>query len=162
MFAAQKRVQTLVHPTWVVLVAFFFDQGSNAAINYKKSLTLTALQAVEQISNDIAKYRFPLTKKRQQPRIKTQSSSTQACFFSPNSLMTTFIFRKTMAISLLWYALARIVYDASGNPIETIFINWDKVTDIRINKGELLYYARFYKSIISISIAFQELHTTES
>jgi hypothetical protein len=29
----------------------------------------------------------------------------------------------------------RIVYDASGNPIETIFINWDKVTDIRINKG---------------------------
>jgi hypothetical protein len=41
-------------------------------------------------------------------------------------------------------------YDASGNPIETIFINWDKVTDIRINKGELLYYARFYKSIISI------------
>jgi hypothetical protein len=43
----------------------------------------------------------------------------------------------------------RIVYDASGNPIETIFINWDKVTDIRINKGGLLR-ARFYKSIISI------------
>jgi phage portal protein BeeE len=44
--------------------------------------------------------------------------------------MTTFIFRKTMAISLLLRgnALARIVYDASGNPIETIFINWDKVT----------------------------------
>jgi phage portal protein BeeE len=79
---------------------------------------------------DIAKYRFPLTKKRQQPRIKTQSSSTQARFFSPNSLMTTFIFQ-TMAISLLLRgnALARIVYDASGNPIETIFINWDKVTD---------------------------------
>jgi phage portal protein BeeE len=43
---------------------FSSGSGSNAAINYKKSLTLTAVyNAVEQISNDIAKYRFPLTKK---------------------------------------------------------------------------------------------------
>jgi hypothetical protein len=43
---------------------FSSGSGSNAAINYKKSLTLTrCLYAVEQISNDIAKYRFPLTKK---------------------------------------------------------------------------------------------------
>jgi phage portal protein BeeE len=61
---------------------FSSGSGSNALSIYKKSLTLTAVyNAVEQISNDIAKYRFPLTKKRQQPRIKTQSSSTQACFF---------------------------------------------------------------------------------
>jgi phage portal protein BeeE len=59
-----KGVQTLVHP-WVALGGFFSSgSGSNAAINYKKSLTLTAVyNAVEQISNDIAKYRFPLTKK---------------------------------------------------------------------------------------------------
>jgi phage portal protein BeeE len=58
---------------------FSSGSGSNAAINYKKSLTLTAVyNAVEQISNDIAKYRFPLTKKRQQPRIKI--ISTQSLF----------------------------------------------------------------------------------
>jgi phage portal protein BeeE len=72
-------VQTLVHPTWVALVASFLrDQA--AAINYKKSLTLTAVyNAVEQISNDIAKYRFPLTKKtattaNQNPIIQHTSS----------------------------------------------------------------------------------------
>jgi phage portal protein BeeE len=38
---------------------FSSGSGSNAAINYKKSLTLTAVyNAVEQISNDIAKTVF--------------------------------------------------------------------------------------------------------
>jgi phage portal protein BeeE len=64
----------------VALVALFF--GIRQQCSYQlQNRTLTAVyNAVEQISNDIAKYRFPLTKKRQQPRIKTQSSSTQACF----------------------------------------------------------------------------------
>jgi phage portal protein BeeE len=133
--------------------------GSNAAINYKKSHT-AVYNAVEQISNDIAKYRFPLTKK-QQPRIKTQSSSTQACFFSPNS-NDIYIFVKQWLFRcfLRGNALARIVYDASGNPIETIR---DKVTDIRINKGELLYYVQgFTNPLLASEYAFQELLTTES
>jgi hypothetical protein len=49
-------------------------------------------------------------------------------------------------------ALARIVYDASGNPIETIFINWDKVTDIRINKGELLYVQGFTNPLLASEV----------
>jgi hypothetical protein len=67
-----------------------------------------------------------------------------------------------MAISLLLRgnALARIVYDASGNPIETIFINWDKVTDIRINK-EIVLRAGFTNPLLASEV-FQELHTTES
>jgi phage portal protein BeeE len=47
------------------------------------------------------------------------------------------------------------VYDASGNPIETIFINWDKVTDIRINKGELLYYVQGFTNPL---LASEVLH----
>jgi hypothetical protein len=71
-----------------------------------------------------------------------------------------------MAISLLLRgnALARIVYDASGNPIETIFINWDKVTDIRINKGELLYYVQGFTNPLLASeyCISRTSHTTES
>jgi phage portal protein BeeE len=54
-----KGVQTLVHPTCGFSGFFSSGSGSNAAINYKKSLTLTAVyNAVEQISNDIAKNVF--------------------------------------------------------------------------------------------------------
>jgi hypothetical protein len=41
------------------------------------------------------------------------------------------------------------------NPIETIFINWDKVTDIRINKGELLYYVQGFTNPL---LASEVLH----
>jgi hypothetical protein len=49
-------------------------------------------------------------------------------------------------------ALARIMM---CNPIETIFINWDKVTDIRINKGELLYYVQGFTNPL---LASEVLH----
>jgi hypothetical protein len=39
--------------------------------------------------------------------------------------------------------------------IETIFINWDKVTDIRINKGELLYYVQGFTNPL---LASEVLH----
>jgi phage portal protein BeeE len=63
MFASQK-VQTLVHPTWVALVASFLRDQAAMQLSITKNRLLTAVyNAVEQISNDIAKYRFPLTKK---------------------------------------------------------------------------------------------------
>jgi phage portal protein BeeE len=57
---------------------FSSGSGSNAAINFKK-IAYTVYNAVEQISNDIAKYRFPLTKKtattaNQNPIIQHTSS----------------------------------------------------------------------------------------
>jgi hypothetical protein len=111
MFAAQK-VQTLVHP-WVALGGFFFF-GIRQQCSYqlqKIAYTYRGLQCSRANLKRYCKIPFSVNQKKQQPRIKTQSSSTQACFFSPNSLMTTFIFRKTMAISLLLRgnALARIV-----------------------------------------------------
>jgi hypothetical protein len=61
-----------------------------------------------------------------------------------------------MAISLLLRGMRWLEsYDASGNPIETIFINWDKVTDIRINKGELLYYVQGFTNPL---LASEVLH----
>jgi phage portal protein BeeE len=48
----------------VALVASFLRDQAAMQLSTTKKLTLTAVyNAVEQISNDIAKYRFPLTKK---------------------------------------------------------------------------------------------------
>jgi phage portal protein BeeE len=56
--------------------------GSNAAINYyKKSLTLTAVyNAVEQISNDIAKIPFSVNQKNGNNRESKPNHPAQACF----------------------------------------------------------------------------------
>jgi phage portal protein BeeE len=59
MFAAQRSANT-----GTSYMGIFFFGIRQQRYQYKKSLTLTAVyNAVEQISNDIAKYRFPLTKK---------------------------------------------------------------------------------------------------
>lgn len=127
----------------------FFSLGNSGAtshINYKKSLGLSAVyNAVEQISNDIAKIPFAVNcKKGNNRESQPNHPAHRLIAYEPNSLMTTFIFRKTMAISLLLRgnALAKIEYDAKGNPIETNYINWDHVTDIRIKNGELVYDVR--------------------
>jgi hypothetical protein len=52
-------VQTLVHPTWVALWLLFFGIGQQCGYQLKKiAYTYCCLQCMEQISNDIAKYRF--------------------------------------------------------------------------------------------------------
>lgn len=129
----------------------FFSLGNTAStssINYKKSLGLSAVfNAVEQISNDIAKIPFSVNCKKGNNRESQPNHPAQKLIsYEPNSLMTTFIFRKTMAISLLLRgnALAKIEFDAKGNPVETNFINWDIVTDVRIKNGELVYEVRGY------------------
>lgn len=124
------------------------NTGTTSHINYKKSLGLSAVyNAVEQISNDIAKIPFSVNCKKGNNRESQPNHPAQRLIaYEPNSLMTTFIFRKTMAISLLLRgnALAKIEFDVKGNPIETNFINWDIVTDIRIKNGELVYDVRGY------------------
>jgi ribosomal protein S7 len=82
MFTPQKRSANTRSLWWVLVVSF--GSGSNAAINYKKSLTLTAVyNAVEQISNDTK--RFPLTK-------KTATTANQNPIIQHTSL---FLFRLT-------------------------------------------------------------------
>jgi len=145
MFTSQKRSAASDRSYFGAFGNGIFSLGGGVAsgMNYKKSLTLTAVyNAVEQISNDIAKIPFSVNQKVGSNReSRPQHPAHSLIAFSPNSLMTTFIFRKTMAISLLLRgnALAKIIFDSQGNPIETIFINWDKVTNIRLKNGELVY-----------------------
>lgn len=143
-----------------------FSLGSSlsSGMNYKKSLTLTAVyNAVEQISNDIAKIPFSVNQKVGSNRESRPNHPAQRLIsFSPNTLMTTFIFRKTMAISLLLRgnALALIIFDNVGNPIETIFINWDRVMNIRLKNGELVYDVQGFENPLLASEVIHWKHFT--
>lgn len=145
MFSLQKRSAASNNAYFSSFGSGIFSLGSGTStgMNYKKSLALSAVyNAVEQISNDIAKIPFSVNQKIDNNRQSQYAHPAHRLIsFAPNSLMTTFIFRKTMAISLLLRgnALAKIIFDASGNPIETIYIDWDRVQNIRLNKGVLLY-----------------------
>lgn len=143
---------------------FSLGTGTKGNVTYKRALTLMAVyNAVEQISNDIAKIPFSVNQKIDGNR-KSQPNhpAHRLISYSPNSLMTTFIFRKTMATSLLLRgnALAKINDDAQGNPVSTDFINWDKVWDIRRKKGELLYYVRGYDEPLLASEVLHWKHFT--
>lgn len=143
---------------------FSYGTGTKGPVNYKRALTLMAVyNAVEQISNDIAKIPFSVNQKIDGNR-KSQPNhpAHRLISYSPNSLMTTFIFRKTMATSLLLRgnSLAKITDDAQGNPIATDFINWDKVQDIRRKNGELVYDVRGYDRPLLASEVIHWKHFT--
>lgn len=143
---------------------FSYGAGTKGPVNYKRALTLMAVyNAVEQISNDIAKIPFSVNQKIDGNR-KSQPNhpAHRLIAYSPNSLMTTFIFRKTMATSLLLRgnALAKITDDTQGNPVSTDFISWDKVQDIRRKNGELVYDVRGYDRPILASEVIHWKHFT--
>ena len=112
-------------------------------MNHNKALKLSAFyNGVDQISNDIAKIPFAVYQKEGSNRVSRSDHPAHNLIANePNSLMTSFIFRKTMAISVLLRgnALAKINTNTSGKPISTDFINWDRVKDIRIKDGVLMY-----------------------
>lgn len=149
MFASQKRSATS-DKSYFGGFGNIFSLGTGGAGGMKATtaLKLSAVyNAVEQISNDIAKIPFSVYKKEGQNRTsQSNHPANKLISYEPNSLMTTFIFRKTVAVSLLLRgnALAKINTDAIGNPISTDFIEWEKVTDIRIKNGELIYIVKGY------------------
>lgn len=135
------------------------NSGQTSSIGYKKSLGLSAVyNAVEQISNDIAKIPFSVNQKNGNNReSQPNHTANKLIAYEPNYLMTTFMFRKTMAISLLLRgnALAKIEFNSQGNPIETNFINWDNVKNIRIKDGQLVYDVKGYSQPL---LASEVLH----
>ncbi|MGQ7945017.1 phage portal protein [Flavobacterium sp. WC2509] len=156
MFTPQKRSAS--DASYFSGFSSFFSTGNGnfSSMPYKKALTLTAVfNAIEQISNDIAKIPFSVNRKVGNNRESQPNHPAHRLIsYAPNSLMTTFIFRKTMAISLLTRgnALAKIVYDSIGNPIETIFIDWGKVTGIRVKNGEKVFDVTGYGTLLASEV----------
>jgi len=156
MFTPQKRSAS--DTSYFGGFSSFFSTGNGtfSSMPYKKALTLTAVfNAIEQISNDIAKIPFSVNRKVGNNRESQPNHPAHRLIsYAPNSLMTTFIFRKTMAISLLTRgnALAKIVYNSIGDPIETIFIDWGKVTDIRVKNGEKVFDVTGYGTLLASEV----------
>jgi len=145
MFTSQKRSAASDNSFFGTFGNGIFSLGTSGALgmNPTKALKLSAFyNGVDQISNDIAKIPFAVYQKEGSNRISKSDHPAHIIIANePNSLMTSFIFRKTMAISVLLKgnALAKINTNPSGKPVSTDFINWDRVKDIRIKNGELLY-----------------------
>ncbi|WP_268846450.1 phage portal protein [Flavobacterium aestivum] len=149
MFAPSKRSASADSSFFGNYGGFFSLGSSNPyGMNTKTALKLSAFyNGVDQISNDIAKIPFAIYQKDGKNRIsRTDHPANKLIATEPNYLMTTFVFRKTMAISYLirGNALAKINVNATGYPVSTDVINWDDVRDIRLKKGELLYDVKGY------------------
>lgn len=123
---------------------FFSMSGTDVKhINPKTALTVAAVyNAVDQISNDIAKIPFSVNQKIGSNR-KSQPNhpAHRIVSYAPNTLMTSFVFRKTMAISLLLRgnALAVKNYNSQGKIMSADYVDWTKVNNVRVVSGEILY-----------------------
>lgn len=130
---------------------FGFSGGDKMKpVHYKQSLQIAAVHnAVDQISNDVAKIPFSVfIKKADGNRERAVNHAADRLIsVSPNTYMTSFVWRKMMAVSVLLRGngLSIIVFNAAGYPEALIPVNWDDVTDIKLKDGELLYYIRGYK-----------------
>lgn len=149
MFTPSKRSASADSSYFGNFGGFFsMGSGNSYGMNAKTALKLSAFyNGVDQISNDIAKIPFAIYQKDGKNRIsRTDHPANSLIATAPNYLMTSFVFRKTMAVSYLTKgnALAKINLDAKGFPISTDYISWDNVMDIRLKKGELLYNVNGY------------------
>jgi HK97 family phage portal protein len=150
MFTSQKRSAASDNSYFGTFGNSIFSLGTagTAGMNHTKALKLSAFyNGVDQISNDIAKIPFAVYQKEGSNRVSRSDHPAHNLIANePNSLMTSFIFRKTMAISVLLRGngLAKINTNTTGKPISTDFINWGRVKDIRIKDGVLMYDVQGY------------------
>lgn len=156
MFKTSKRSASASGDSYFGGSFFSFFNGESNSVNYKQSLKLSAVyNAVDQISNDIAKLPFAVFERINGNTNRLSGHQVDKLLsVSPNPYMTPFIFKKLMAISVLLRgnALAKIVFDGGGNPISLEYISWDKVTDIKKVKGELVYYIQGEKTLLGSEV----------
>lgn len=132
--------------------------GLNAsAVNYRTSLKLSAVyNAVDQISNDIAKIPFNVYQRVGDKRTLLENHPANIIVsLEPNAYMTSFVERKMMGVSLLLRgnALSIINSDTSGRPVSLTYVNWDLVTDIKLVNGDLVYFiSGFPKGFLSSEV----------
>jgi HK97 family phage portal protein len=123
-----------------------------SASKYKTSLKLSAVyNAVEQISNDIAKIPFAVFKNEDGNRIADTSHYAHLLLSSqPNPYMTPFIWKKTMMTSLLLRgnAISVIKTGANGNAIELKYHDWDDVLDIYKSEAGLTYKIKGHEKLL--------------
>lgn len=119
------------------------------AVNHKTALSLSAVyNAVDQISNDIAKLPKGVYQKKDGDRFRLSAHPVDYIIGNrPNALMTQFSFHKAMMLSVLLRGNGIAVIESNrgtGFPSALIFIHPDHVNDIKKKDGHLFYYIKGY------------------
>lgn len=121
--------------------------SSGKVVNYQAALSLSAVyNAVDQISNDIAKLPKGIFQKKDKDRYRVQNHPSDYLISKrPNVYMTQFSFHKTLMI----YALLRgngvalINRDSyTGEQIGFELVNPNDLLDIKKKDGQLFYYIK--------------------
>jgi HK97 family phage portal protein len=123
---------------------WFGEKTKPTVINYKASLKLSAVyNAVDQISNDIAKIPFSVYQKSENQRNRITSHPVDVILHEgPNGFITSFMDRKAGAISLLLRgnALWQIITNNAGKIIGLDFIHWDQVKKLeKVDRDTIRY-----------------------
>lgn len=142
------------------VVSFFggATEGGKISTNkYKESLKLSAVyDAVNQISNDVAKIPFGVYKKDGSSRSRVADHPIDFLIAKePNFFMTSFVRRKLIVTSILLRGNSLEIIKSSNNgiPTELEFVPWEKVRDIRKLDGDLLYFINGYdKPLLSSEV----------
>ncbi len=148
-FTSQTRSDKTYDYSEGIFSVFDGITRSGHKINYKSALALSAVyNAVDQISNDIAKLPKAVFKKVDKDRFRNPEHPVDYLISKrPHRLMTQFSFHKVMMISALLRGngIAVIIRDrVTGFQKSFDFVHPDCIYDIRKKDDELFYYIQGY------------------
>jgi HK97 family phage portal protein len=134
----------------------FSTTGGVGPVNHKSALKISAVyNAVEQISNDIAKIPFGIysTENGQRQRLRNHPADILISQ-EPNPIMTPFVFKKLIGVSLMLRGNALFYLQPVTNSRQIAkYIDWSDVYDVREKDFEIYYYVKGYdKPLLSSEV----------
>lgn len=154
--ALQEPFQKREHQSFQESIFSIFSGISATApkVNHHGALSLSAVyNAVDQISNDIAKLPKGVFEKKGRDRYrKPEHPADYLISKRPNKMMTEFIFHKTLTVSALLRGNGIAIIErseATGRQTAFKFVHPDHLNDIKEKDGKLWYYIRGYKEPIA-------------
>lgn len=125
----------------------FATNSGIGPVNHKTALRISAVyNAVEQISNDIAKIPFGVysTENNQRNRVRNHPGDVIIAQ-EPNPIMTPFVFKKLIGVSLMLRGNALFHIQSVSNSRQIVkYIDWADVADVREKNFEIYYYCKGY------------------
>ena len=142
----EQRANPSVFDSMGSLFSFGGSSFTTPNVKIKDALKLSAVyNAVEQISNDLAKIPFAVYRDIDGNKERLRSHPVDRLIsLEPNYLMTPFVFKKLIGTSLplRGNCLFKKIYNNAGYPVSAEYIPWDDVIDIVLKDNELFYIIR--------------------
>ncbi|QGK72839.1 phage portal protein [Flavobacterium sp. SLB02] len=139
--------------------ASFANVHTPSKMKVRNALKISAVyNAVDQISNDLAKIPFGVFQDVDGSKERLRSHPADWLIsLEPNYLMTPFIFKKLigMSLPLRGNCLFKKHNDNRGYVESLEYIAWDDVIDVKLIKGEVYYYIKGMKNPL---MSFEVLH----